>query len=113
MITAIFGTVLLLGASPDAPVGWRTDGTGSYPAGGGSTEWAADKNVRWKTPLPGRSQGSPIVIGDRVFVVSDPAELLCISAADGSILWRRSQAPAEFYGSEKAAEITAEFKRLR
>src|SRR5688572_19060472 len=111
-LTAILSAAIL-GASTDATVGWRTDGTGSYPASVAPTEWSTEKYVRWKTPLPGRSQGSPIVVGDRVFVVSDPAELLCLSAADGSILWRRSQAPAELYGAEKAAEIVAEFKRLR
>src|SRR5688572_22665052 len=111
--TSVLSALALLGASADAPVGWRTDGTGSYRAADAPREWSTEKNVRWKTPLPGRSQGSPIVVGDRVFVVSDPAELLCINAADGSIVWRRSQVLAELYGAEKGAEITAEFKRLR
>jgi outer membrane protein assembly factor BamB len=112
-LATVFSSVVFLGASVDAPIGWRTDGTGRYPAAAVPTVWGVEKNVRWKTPLPGRSQGSPIVVGERVFVVSDPAELLCVSAADGSIVWRRSQAPADLYGTEKAAEIVAEFKRFR
>src|ERR687897_674159 len=41
--------------------------------------WDAAKsaNVRWKTPIPGLSHASPVVWGDRVFVVTavsdDPA----------------------------------------
>ncbi len=30
--------------------------------------WDETKNVQWKTPIPGRGWGSPIVWGDRVFV---------------------------------------------
>src|SRR5262245_22810047 len=34
--------------------------------------WSVDKsqNIRWKTPIPGFSHASPIVWGDRVFVVT-------------------------------------------
>src|SRR5687768_5166165 len=31
-------------------------------------EWDAQKNVRWKTDLPGFGASSPIVVGDRIFV---------------------------------------------
>ena len=33
-------------------------------------EWSEKKNVRWKVALPGRSHSSPIVFGDRVYVVA-------------------------------------------
>jgi outer membrane protein assembly factor BamB len=33
-------------------------------------EWSATKNVRWKTAIPGRGSASPVVLGDKVFVVS-------------------------------------------
>ncbi len=51
--------------------GWRgPDGLGisavtSYPE-----EWGPDKNVAWKTPVPGRGHSSPIVWGDRVFLTT-------------------------------------------
>jgi outer membrane protein assembly factor BamB len=32
-------------------------------------EWSETKNVRWKLPLPGKGHSSPIVLGDRVFVL--------------------------------------------
>jgi hypothetical protein len=39
---------------------------------GAVTEWNVEsgRNIRWKTPIPGISNASPIVWGDRVFVVS-------------------------------------------
>ncbi len=48
------------------------------------------KNVRWATPLPSWSNSTPVVLGDRIFVTSEPDELLCVSRADGKILWRRA-----------------------
>src|ERR1041385_7629083 len=34
------------------------------------TEWNTTKNVKWKTPLPGRGHSSPIVWGNRIFLTS-------------------------------------------
>src|SRR6058998_1770713 len=34
------------------------------------TEWSETKNIRWKVEIPGRGSASPIVWGDRVFVLS-------------------------------------------
>jgi outer membrane protein assembly factor BamB len=103
----------LLPASPEAPVGWRTDGTGRYTDVKPPTQWAENSNVLWKTKLPGRSQGSPILVGNHVFVACDPAELLCVRAEDGEVVWRRSNALEDIYGPAKAKEITAEYTRQR
>ena len=81
-------------AAEDWP-GWRGprgDGTS------GETEvpvhWSADEGIRWKVPLPGTGHASPIVQNDRVFIAAcDPETrqrlLLCLSAADGQLLWKR------------------------
>jgi outer membrane protein assembly factor BamB len=36
------------------------------------SEWSAetDKNIRWKTPIPGLGHSSPVIWGDRVFVTT-------------------------------------------
>ena len=34
------------------------------------TEWSESKNIRWKVEIPGRGSASPIVWGDRVYVLS-------------------------------------------
>src|SRR5215210_2483702 len=33
-------------------------------------EWSETKHVRWKTEIPGRGSSSPVVWGDRLFVLS-------------------------------------------
>jgi outer membrane protein assembly factor BamB len=34
------------------------------------TEWSETKNIRWKVELPGRGSSSPVIWGDRLFVLS-------------------------------------------
>jgi outer membrane protein assembly factor BamB len=34
------------------------------------TEWSETKNIRWKVDIPGRGSSSPVVWGDRIFVLS-------------------------------------------
>ena len=66
----------------------------------------------WKPKLPGQIYGSPIVVGERIFVVSDPAELLGVNAADGAIVWKRSHPVTERLDAETAAKVTADYKLL-
>lgn len=33
-------------------------------------EWSPNKNIAWKTEIPGRGQSSPVVWGDRIFLTS-------------------------------------------
>jgi len=71
-------------------VGWRNDWTGEFPDADPPTAWAADSGVLWKTRLPGRSNASPILVGDRLFFTSDPDTLLCIDRSDGNIIWQKA-----------------------
>ena len=48
------------------------------------------ENIVWSTRLPSWSWSSPILVKDRIFVTSEPDELVCIDKATGKILWRRS-----------------------
>jgi outer membrane protein assembly factor BamB len=34
------------------------------------TEWSETKNIRWKAEIPGRGSSSPVIWGDRMFVLS-------------------------------------------
>ena len=55
----------------------------------------SDQTLVWKIALPGRGLGSPIVVGEKVFVTaaSGPEQqqlhILCFSAKDGAPLWER------------------------
>ncbi len=52
------------------------------------------KDQLWKTPIPGAGHGSPIIVGDRVFLQSASADqsqrsLYCLNAKTGKIEWTK------------------------
>ena len=50
---------------------WRGPlANGVAPLANPPVEWSEKKNVRWKVELPGRGHSSPIVFGDRVYVLA-------------------------------------------
>jgi outer membrane protein assembly factor BamB len=67
------------------------EGTG-YP-----DSWSESENVRWKAPVPGAGNSSPIVWKDRIFLTTayGPAKraVLCFRREDGKLLWE-TLAPA-------------------
>lgn len=78
------------------------------------TRWSESENVKWKTAIPGRGSGSPVIWENRVFVVTavpedDPGtsgspgsrgggvalpllnfQLLCLDRKSGEVLWNRT-----------------------
>jgi outer membrane protein assembly factor BamB len=57
-------------------------------------EWAEDRNVRWKTPIPGKGWASPVIWGHQVWIATateDGRELsvLCVDADSGQVLRRQ------------------------
>lgn len=60
-----------------------------------------DANRLWKVALPGTGHGSPVVWGDRVFVLCGSEETgartaLCVSTKDGATLWKEEIAGAPY-----------------
>lgn len=58
-------------------------------------EFGESKNLRWKSPVPGTGNSSPIVWGDRVFLQSASTDgasrtLYCYDARSGKQIWNRS-----------------------
>lgn len=58
------------------------------------TRFALTTDLAWMVKLPGTGYGSPIVVGDKVFlqVASDDGStrsLLCLSTADGKVVWEK------------------------
>jgi outer membrane protein assembly factor BamB len=50
---------------------WRGPlATGVAPSGKPPVEWGEQKNIRWKTPIPGKGQSTPVVWGDRIFLTT-------------------------------------------
>lgn len=55
-------------------------------------EWDIDKNIAWKTAIPGQGWSSPIVWGDRIFLTTATDEgrecrVIAIDLKSGKILW--------------------------
>lgn len=109
---SLFAAVVFVGAgsaqtknaSGDWPF-WRgpaRDGSAD-PKSPPPTAWSDKENVVWKTPIPGRGHGSPIVVGDRVFLVTADEKLqtqsvLCFARATGARLWETVVHQGKFVG---------------
>jgi outer membrane protein assembly factor BamB len=82
----------------DRPLGWRGDGSGRYPGATPPTKWERKKSgggyaaggILWAAPMPNGGVSCPIIVGNRVFVTAEPADLICLDKASGQILWIRS-----------------------
>ena len=75
---------------------WRGPrGNGLAPSEAPLT-WGRDENVKWRVPLGLPANGSPIVVGDRIFLTTpEDAEgkqrsLYCYAREDGRELWSRT-----------------------
>jgi outer membrane protein assembly factor BamB len=109
-LTGILSAATLLAG---APVGWRTDGTGRYPQANPPLEWSPSSNVVWMTRLPNFSNASPLILGDRLFVCTEPDTLVCVSLADGKILWEKANPLADVLPPEEAARARADREKAR
>jgi len=93
---------------------WRGPyATGVSQSADPPTEWSETKNIRWKIEIPGRGSGSPVIWGDRVFLLTavpvgvDGAAqhaprgglrqrgvhrhiVMAINRRDGSIAWQKT-----------------------
>ena len=56
-------------------------------------QWDEEKNVLWKSPVPGRGHGSPTVVGDRIFLATADEEnevqsVVCYDRSSGQLHWK-------------------------
>ncbi|MFN7732477.1 MAG: PQQ-binding-like beta-propeller repeat protein [Pirellula sp.] len=57
-------------------------------------QWDETTNIRWRVPVPGRGQGTPIVVGDFVYIATcdegtGAQGVLCVSRDSGALQWHR------------------------
>jgi outer membrane protein assembly factor BamB len=75
-LTGVLGIAGVSAPSPPAAGNedwpqWRGPlASGVAPAGDPPVEWAPDKNIKWKVEIPGRGSATPVVWGDRIFVLT-------------------------------------------
>jgi outer membrane protein assembly factor BamB len=91
--SVLFGTRSPVARADNWPAFRGVDGRSITTDKGLPVEWGPDKNVRWRVDLPGRSNGSPIVWGDRVFLLQAVEKdkrrtLMCFDRANGKPLWQ-------------------------
>lgn len=77
-------------------------------------EWSKDKNVLWEAAVPGRGHGSPIVVGERVFLATAEPEtevqsLLCFDRKTGKLVWQSEVHKGNFAkgGNTKSTHASA------
>ena len=84
-------------------------GNGISSSTGLPTEWSAEKNITWKTKLPGKGSSSPVLFGNQVFLTAytgyglaveddgNPSDLrlhvIAINRQNGQIMWDESVTP--------------------
>ncbi len=107
-------------ASPDKPVGWRGDGSGRFPGALPPTIWDrkqagagyTTKGIVWMTPMPNNGVSSPIVVGDKIFLTGEVADLICLEKQTGRILWIRSNSEFEGLSDAEKKETPAVAEKL-
>ncbi len=77
-------------------------------------QWSESENVVWKIKLPGRSHGSPIVVGNQVVVTAADSErnvqtILCFDRTTGQQLWETvvHENGLDVKGNEKSSMASA------
>lgn len=94
-------TLLVIAAGPlgadasDWPRFRGPNGEGTSQDKNVPISWTAEKNILWKTRIPGKGNSSPITWGDRLFLqtASDDGkerQLLCIDTKSGKIVWTKA-----------------------
>ncbi|MFM8175388.1 MAG: PQQ-binding-like beta-propeller repeat protein, partial [Pirellulaceae bacterium] len=98
------GSLLIQPAIAQLPAGISADdwpwwrGPGGMGAASTSftypEQWSETERVKWRADLPGRSHGSPIVVGDAIYLTycqedSGAQGIMALHRRDGKELWRK------------------------
>jgi len=116
----VFGICFVTIASEPGWIGYRgANGTGVFPDSKPPVDcdMKTGRNIAWTAPLPNWGHGSPIVVKDRAFVLSEPGwksdwpVLTCIDTKSGKVLWERevNHLPSTGLDSSKQQESAAKW----
>ena len=76
------------------PIGWRGDGSGRYLAAKPLAKWSAKGDILWRAEV-GSGASSPMVVGSRLFITSEPDLLICLDSESGKEMWRKTHKAAD------------------
>jgi len=97
MRSTVVGLLMVLASGPAGAQEWTRfrgpNGSGISDAETIPVQWT-EKDYNWKVELPGVGWGSPVVRGNRLFVMAAENDgatrsVLCIRSTDGKLLWER------------------------
>ena len=71
----------------DIPV-WRGNHNGTYEVTSAPTDWKQQQV--FEIPLETKSNGTPILVGNRLIFTAEPDKLICADSNTGEILWQKS-----------------------
>jgi outer membrane protein assembly factor BamB len=79
----------------DWPAFRGPQGNGRTAESGFPIEWSPEKNIKWRVPLPGPGNGSPIVVAGKVLVLCAEEEgrkrsTFCFDRITGKTLWKQT-----------------------
>ncbi|MHC4993779.1 MAG: outer membrane protein assembly factor BamB family protein [Planctomycetota bacterium] len=94
VVGAAFGASVQAADQQDWPW-WRGPNHNGIAAPGQNPpqKWDETTNVLWKTPIPGRGHGTPIVVGDRIYLPTadethQSQSVFCLDRATGRVVWQ-------------------------
>jgi outer membrane protein assembly factor BamB len=108
--------ILFVLATPSSAQEWTRfrgpNGTGESETTTIPASWT-DKDLNWKIELPGIGHSSPVLWGEKIFILSaDPKTatryVLCINSKDGKEIWRREYpgVPHHLHVNSSFASVT-------
>lgn len=98
IILALAGSSLAVLAADNWPQFRGAEGNGVAAGKDLPLEWGPEKNIAWKTPIPGNGWSSPVIDQGKIYLTSAvPVEgsetkdqslrVMCLDAASGEIVW--------------------------
>ncbi len=79
-------------------------GTGAALKGNPPTEFSETKNLKWKTPIPGKGHATPLVWGDKIIIQT------AVPTDEKAVLEPKEQSEGERRMSGNATDLVHEFK---
>jgi len=108
--------------SADIPA-WRNTNNGLFPDAQPPIDWEGSQ--LYNTPLDATSNGTPILVKGKLYLTSEPSNLICADSKTGEILWSRSNSLEDILElneedrelisehMEKLDDVDREIQRLR
>ncbi len=88
-LTLLAGLAIAAASASQADIpSWRSTNNGIYDAPNPPVDW--EKDLLFEIPLDTKSNGTPILVDDKLFFTAEPALLICADRKTGKVLWTRS-----------------------